>query len=93
MDIPPADLAGLAAEVSTLYCHQWQYPDSELLDIPAGIYYQGNDLILRMLQAKCADLLMRCADILHTNLLLIADAAGSPRDASQTGQALVYRVK
>ncbi len=64
--------------------------DSEQLDIPASIYCQGSDLTLRMLQAKRADLLIHCADGLHTHLLLIADAAGSPQDASRTGHVLAY---
>lgn len=93
VDIPLADLAWLAAEVTTILPPGAMPPDSELLDIPASIYCQGSDLTLRMLQAKRADLLMRCADGLHTHLLLIADAAGSPQDASRTGHALAYWVK
>lgn len=60
VDIPLADLAWLAAEVTTILPPEAMPPDSELLDILASIYCQGSDLTLHMLQAKRADLLKLC---------------------------------
>lgn len=90
--IPQADLAWLAAEVTTPLPAGLP-ADVELLDIPASLRRSDGDLTWRMQQAKRANLLTHYADNLQASLLLVSDAAGTPQEASRTGHALAYWVK
>lgn len=92
VEIPLADLAWLAAEVTTTLPAGLP-TDLELLDIPAGSHCPDAEPLLRLQQAKRADLLISCADAQHATLLLITDAAATPQDAGRVGQALGYWVK
>ncbi|CAI1832434.1 virulence factor SrfC family protein [Serratia entomophila] len=91
IEIPLADLAWLAAEVATALPAGLP-SDVELLDIPAGSHCPDAEPLVRLQQAKRAELLISCADALHANLLLITDAAATPQDAGRVGQALGYWV-
>ena len=59
-----------------------------LIDLPGSRACPQAEPTQRLQQAKRAHLLSRCADGLHANLLLVADAAATPQDAARIGRAL-----
>lgn len=93
VDIALADLAWLAAVVTTALPPTGLPAATELLDLPTGNPCPGAELLQRMQQAKRANLLILAADGLHANLLLVNDAARTPQDASRAGNALAYWVR
>ncbi|MDW5500878.1 virulence factor SrfC family protein [Pseudomonas lundensis] len=93
VDIALADLAWLAAMVTTTLPPTGLPAATELLDLPTGNPCPGAELLQRMQQAKRANLLILAADGLHANLLLVNDAARTPQDASRAGNALAYWVR
>ena len=58
-----------------------------LIDLPGSRACPQAEPTQRLQQAKRAHLLSRCADGLHANLLLVADAAATPQDAARIGRA------
>ncbi|ERH70265.1 virulence factor SrfC family protein, partial [Serratia marcescens] len=85
------DLVWLTAEVTTVLPQPAQAglpADVALIDLPGSCARPQAEPTQRLQQAKRAHLLARCADGLHANLLLVADAAATPQDAARIGQAL-----
>ncbi|MGP2759126.1 virulence factor SrfC family protein [Serratia marcescens] len=86
-----SDLTWLTAEVTTVLPQTAQAglpADVALIDLPGSRSCPQAEPTQRLQQAKRAHLLTRCADGLHANLLLVADAAATPQDAARVGQAL-----
>ncbi|EMN8765110.1 virulence factor [Serratia marcescens] len=86
-----SDLTWLTAEVTTVLPQTAQAglpADVALIDLPGSRACPQAEPTQRLQQAKRAHLLTRCADGLHANLLLVADAAATPQDAARVGQAL-----
>lgn len=90
-EIALSDLVWLTAEVTTVLPQTAQAglpADVALIDLPGSCARPQAEPTQRLQQAKRAHLLARCADGLHANLLLVADAAATPQDAARIGQAL-----
>lgn len=90
-EIALSDLVWLTAEVTTVLPQTAQVglpADVALIDLPGSCARPQAEPTQRLQQAKRAHLLARCADGLHANLLLVADAAATPQDAARIGQAL-----
>ncbi|PYB04195.1 virulence factor SrfC family protein, partial [Serratia marcescens] len=90
-EIALSDLTWLTAEVTTVLPQTAQAglpADVALIDLPGSRACPQAEPTQRLQQAKRAHLLSRCADGLHANLLLVADAAATPQDAARIGQAL-----
>ncbi|WP_321147227.1 virulence factor SrfC family protein [Serratia nevei] len=90
-EIALSDLTWLTAEVTTVLPQTAQTglpADVALIDLPGSRACPQAEPTQRLQQAKRAHLLSRCADGLHANLLLVADAAATPQDAARIGQAL-----
>lgn len=90
-EIALSDLVWLTAEMTTLLPQTAQTglpADVALIDLPGSRICPQAEPAQRLQQAKRAHLLARCADGLHANLLLVADAAATPQDAARIGQAL-----
>lgn len=86
-----SDLTWLTAEVTTVLPQTAQAglpADVALIDLPGSCARPQAEPTQRLQQAKRAHLLTRCADGLHANLLLVADAAATPQDTARVGQAL-----
>lgn len=90
-EIALSDLTWLTAEVTTVLPQTAQTglpADVALIDLPGSRACPQAEPTQRLQQAKRAHLLTRCADGLHANLLLVADAAATPQDAARIGQGL-----
>ncbi|MGL6189838.1 MAG: virulence factor SrfC family protein [Serratia nevei] len=90
-EIALSDLTWLTAEVTTVLPQTAQTglpADVALIDLPGSRACPQAEPTQRLQQAKRAHLLTRCADGLHANLLLVADAAATPQDAARIGWAI-----